>query len=282
MPDGICQFAVWRPTANFGYPQGERGLNQPRFFVDHIMAGFKRTLDDAGWREPNGVGVHFGIGKDGSLSQYTNIFDASWGNGVSGSRQRYDRSNRHLAALEAEPGAQWIEVPYAGTIAFALVAPHRGRPGYRINLPNSRSISIEHEGQPGDPWTPEMLAADIQVKRWCIAEVKRVRRHQMEVEADLLVGHFQIDAVNRAQCPGPNRPKTAILQALREEEDMKAILIVARGRGDYWLLAPDTGLRYPVANPVHLQTLVSGGALDSVTPIEISPSDLDKIERGNH
>jgi hypothetical protein len=209
MPDGICPFAEWRPTGNYGYGQGTHGQNRPLFFVDHIMAGWKRTLDDAGWREPNGVGVHFGIGKDGSISQYTNILDASWGNGVSGSKERYDRGNRHLAELERQ--GSWVPVTYVGTRAYALLIGG-------VNAANSHSISTEHEGQPGDAWTPAMLAANIRVKQWCIAELARVGR-PMTVDNDVLAGHFQIDGVHRANCPGPNWPRATILAAIQQEED---------------------------------------------------------------
>jgi N-acetyl-anhydromuramyl-L-alanine amidase AmpD len=206
MSDGICPFAVWRPTANFGYPQGAHGQNKPVVFVDHIMDGWKRTLDDAGWREPAGVGVHFGIGRDGSVSQYTSIVDASWGNGISGSIRGYDRGNPRLAHLETL--GQWATVPYAGTTAYALVSQGR-------NVLNTHSISIEHEGFPGDVWTAEMTDASIRVKRWCLDELARLGM-PMDVGPDMLVGHYQIDPVNRARCPGPEWPREAILEALMD------------------------------------------------------------------
>lgn len=227
MPDGICPLAVWRPTNNFGYPQGTRGQNLPEVFFDHIMAGWKATLDNAAWREANGVGVHFGIGKDGSASQYTNIFDGHWGNGVSGSKVKYDRSNPHLAGWERLPGAVWITVPYVGTTAYALMEPLASNPMYRQNIPNCRSISFEHEGQPGDVWTEAMIETTIKLKLWCIEELQRVRGYSMDINIDLLCGHYMIDAVNRSSCPGPQWPRQRILRSLQagtaggiQEDDM--------------------------------------------------------------
>lgn len=217
MTAGICPFAVWRPTANFGYHhKGATGENKPLLFVDHIMGGYKRVLDDPGWREPNGVGVTFGIGRDGSISQYTNIFDAHWGNGVSGSKAKYDRTNRHLAALEKLPGATWNTVKYAGTTAYALAAGG-------VNLPNSHSISIEHEGiagqQPED-WPDAMVDASVRAKQWCLAELEK-EGVPMVVDEHVLAGHFQIDGVHRVNCPGAAWPKARILAALQEgDEDL--------------------------------------------------------------
>lgn len=200
---GWCPFAVRRPTANFGYPQGKRGQNRPLFFVDHIMAGWKRTLDDPGWREPAGVGVHFGIGRDGSISQYTSIFDAHWGNGVAGAAhagdrrgvERYDRSNRHLAALERE--GEWVlGTDLRGNVFWWLRAASGG------SLLNQRSISIEHEGFPYDrpaanfdaTWPRAMVEASLRVKRWCVEELTGAGL-PVRVDGDVLVGHFQIDGV---------------------------------------------------------------------------------------
>jgi len=217
MTDGRCPFAVWRgDDGQHGYPQGATGQNRPVLVVDHIMAGHKSTLDNEAWRRANQVDVHFGIGDDGEASQYTNIFDAAWGNGVAGARsagdtlgiERYDRSNRYLAALEEE--GEWRSGP-----GFVYLY---GRGGSLLNL---SSISIEHDKFPGTPWTPAKTAASIEITRWCIEEVKRVRGYDMTAGGpDWLVGHFQIDGVNRPNCPGPNWPRAHILTELGEEDDM--------------------------------------------------------------
>lgn len=218
MTRGRCPFAVWRPTANFGYiRKGAHGENKPLMICSHIMGGYKRTLDDPGWREPAGVGVHFGIGKDGSISQYTNIFDASWGNGLSGSIQKYDRSNRHLAALEQMPGAMWSTHRYPTYTAYSLNANG-------LNLPNCHTVSIEHEGvNQNDVWTEEMVEATIRVHRWIRDELAAADM-PLTIDEDVLIGHFQIDGVHRVYCPGPQWPKARILAALKDEEedDMKA------------------------------------------------------------
>lgn len=206
---GWCPFARqhrgYGREGPFGYPAGTRNQNRPVIFVDHRMGGFKRTLDNDQWRYDNWVGVHAGVGRDGSLDQYTNIFDASWANGVSGSVQRYDRANPRLAELEFR--GRWIAVPYAGTTGYALVAGG-------VNVLNASSISTEHEDETRDqPWTPAEVETTIRWHAWCLTELAAAGM-PMAVDEWMLVRHGQIDPVNRPGCPGTHYPKTEILEAL--------------------------------------------------------------------
>lgn len=277
MPDGWCPFANALPTANFGYPKDARGQNRPVIFVDHIMAGWKRTLDDPGWREPAGVGVHFGIGRDGSISQYTSILDAHWGNGVAGAANpndrrgidRYDRANSRLAELERE-GEWLIGTNLRGEVFWWLRAPTGG------SLLNQRSISFEHEGFPFDrdgfdaTWPEAMIDATIRVKRWCLEELERLGQ-SMEVDHEMLGGHFQIDGVNRVNCPGPEWPRGRIMVAITQADGMPLDqrsddmpkLISPRGRPEVYQ--------------------VNGGSLDHIPDRETfnrlgyKPSDVEQV-----
>ena len=244
MSDGWCSFAARIPTANFGYPKGTRGQNRPVLFVDHIIAGWKRVLDDPGWREPAGVGVHFGIGRDGSISQYTSIFDASWGNGVAGGRSaadrtgidRFDRGNRQLAVLEGQ--GKWDFTPSGWWL-------WRMEGGRQVSVLNTATISTEHEGFPFDQgnfdatWPDAMIEATVKVKRWCLGELQEAGM-PMTVDRHLLAGHFQIDGVNRVNCPGPEWPRERILERVSElmdprkgDEDMPK-LISPKGRREVY------------------------------------------------
>jgi len=208
MTDGWCPFARQhrgQAAGPFGYPARTPGQNRPIAFVDHRMAGYKRTLDDDAWRRATGTGVHAGIGRDGSIDQYTSIFDASWGNGVAGSIACYDRGNARLAAIERMGG--WTSVSYARQPAYALL--HEG-----VNVINAHTISTEVEDETVDqPWTPAMVETDIRWKRWCLDELAAAGM-AMEIGPDMLVGHYQIDAVNRPNCPGDNWPRGEILEAI--------------------------------------------------------------------
>lgn len=208
------------------------------------MGGYKRTLDDDQWRHANNVGVHFGIGRDGSIDQYTSILDASWGNGVAGSILKYDRTNPRLAALEGL--GNWVSVHYAGTLAYALVSGG-------TNVINCHTISTEHEDETIDqPWTPEMIDATIRVKRWCL-EALTEAGIEMPVSIDMLAGHFQIDAVNRANCPGDNWPKQGIYDGITYTEDDMAIELV-------W--NPDFGRMYVVGQGVPIWVTNQANAAD--------------------
>ncbi|TAK67052.1 MAG: N-acetylmuramoyl-L-alanine amidase [Dehalococcoidia bacterium] len=227
MFDVWCPFAVAHPSGPFGYPAGTRGQNRPLFFVDHRMAGWKRTLDDDAWRGANGVGVHFGIGLDGAVSQYASIFDASWGNGVTGSVERYDRRNRHLAAIERL--GSWRAVSAGGVRVYALV----DRAG--VNVVNAHSISFEHEdgGRAGVEWPSAMLAADVAVKAWCVEQLAAAGM-PMTVDGDALAGHFQIDPVNRPDCPGATWPRREILERLSGVTGGSEMWVRLNGTASWW------------------------------------------------
>ena len=182
--------------------------------------------DDA-WRAANGVGVHFGIGLDGAVSQYASIFDASWGNGVTGSPDRYDRRNRRLAAIEAL--GSWRTVVAGGVRAYALV----DRDG--VNVINSHSISVEHEdgGQAGVAWPAPMLAADVAVKAWCVGQLAAAGM-PLSLDHDALVGHCQVDPVNRADCPGVTWPRREILDRLRVATGGDEMWVRFNGQTEWW------------------------------------------------
>lgn len=240
MTDGICPFAEWRPTKNHGY--GARtGQNRPLFIVSHIMSGYKRTMDDISWLDSSGISSNFSIGDDGSISQYVNIFNASYANGITGytpGTPRIDRTNRHIAAIEKEPGARWQMVTVGGIQYWNLVGDVGG--GVTGSLFNCRSVTIEDEGFSGQPWPRPKVEASIRLHQWIIEECAGVGR-PLEVDEDLLVGHHQLDPIHRAGCPGSGWPKAEILSRL-QEEDMY-------NQHDVWALkdlevAP--GQRFPV------------------------------------
>lgn len=152
------------PVTWIGSPNftpGRKG-QQPVAIVYHIMAG---TLagTDSWFRNPrNKVSAHFGVGKDGSIHQYVREEDAAWANG---------RVNKPSWPL-LKPGVN----------------------------PNLYTISIEHEGQPGEPFTEAMYRASLALTRYLLG------RWSIPADPDHLIGHYRIDSVNRPDCPGPAFP----------------------------------------------------------------------------
>lgn len=153
--------AIWIGSPN--YAPGRDG-HRPVAIVYHIMDG---TLagTDAWFRDRESrVSAHYGIGKDGSVHQYVREEDTAWANGV------VNRPSWPL--LDEFPGVD----------------------------PNRYTLSIEHEGHPGEPFTEAMYQASLALTRYLVS------RWAIPVDRDHLIGHYRIDSVNRADCPGPAFP----------------------------------------------------------------------------
>jgi hypothetical protein len=240
---GICPFAVWRPTKNHDYNGPNE--NHPLVFVDHIMGGWKSTMDGP-WLDASGISSHFGFGRDGSISQYVNIFDASYGNGIVGQSPRgdrrgidlYDRSNPRLAQIEREAKANWHTVELSTGPKWTMSIGG-------ANAWNIRSITSEHEGlNGGTPWTPEMVAADVAVKRWCNEELAREGYPTIPYDYNGIIGHNDIDHIDRAGCPGSGRPLALIVDLLngggvmpQDNDQILALLALAHFIRNGWNLA---------------------------------------------
>jgi N-acetylmuramoyl-L-alanine amidase len=68
---------------------------------------------------------------------------------------------------------------------------------YRKGInPNLRTVSLEHEGLSGQTFTEKQYQSTLAVHRFLMA--------QFNIPADrvYLNGHYQIDSVNRPNCPG--------------------------------------------------------------------------------
>jgi N-acetyl-anhydromuramyl-L-alanine amidase AmpD len=79
--------------------------------------------------------------------------------------------------------------------------------------PNHYTVSIEHakhSADNSDPLTPAQLTASVALVRWLLDELPRLELAGDRLVAacaagalsDIVVGHCQIDSVNRAHCPG--------------------------------------------------------------------------------
>ncbi len=121
--------------------------------------------------------THFVIGQDGTVFQLVRLADSAWGNGIP------DHPSWPLIAERAP-----------------------------VN-PNHYTVSIEHAKHStdnSDPLTTPQLRASLALVRWLLAELPRrglagdhlVARRDAGELANIVIGHFQIDSVNRAHCPG--------------------------------------------------------------------------------
>lgn len=155
---------IWKgdPAIKFGYPnQGNHGrLGQKVLaIVNHVMEG---TLigTDQHFRNPSTMAsTHFGIGRNGEIWQWVDLNDAAWGNG--------DVKNH-----------TWPLMPVKGI------------------SPNLVTVSIEHEGYTGKPFTPEQLASSKMLNAW-LCQIFNIVPGD-----DTIIGHNRINSVDRPFCPG--------------------------------------------------------------------------------
>lgn len=136
---------------------------------DHVTAG----SDSRDWLQNanNQSSVHFLIRMEGGAAvvyQFMSVEMGAWGNG------RYSSNNPYMPA--------WVKSQIA-----------RG-----INI-NHATVSIEHEKPVpfNNDMPAPMLAASIKLHKWLIAEYPTIKPTR-----DFIIGHYQIDGVNRAFCPG--------------------------------------------------------------------------------
>lgn len=160
--------ATWIPNNNF-FP-ARNGL-KPRYIILHGTAGGTDATGTANYfastqGTTNPVSSHYVIGTDGTIVQCVSEADGAWGNGV----------------LNAGHAPFWDP---------------------SIN-PNNITISIEHckpSLDNSDALTPDQQTASFKLqydicKRWNIP--------MRAANADGgITGHFSLDPVNRANCPGP-------------------------------------------------------------------------------
>jgi N-acetyl-anhydromuramyl-L-alanine amidase AmpD len=160
---------VSRPSPNHGY---NGAAFQPRAIVWHIAEG--NAEPSIAWlcNPASNASSNYLIGPDGTVYELVNPANgpngAAWGNGAV---KNPDMSNALIAS--------WVQ---GG-----------------IN-PNLRCISIEHAGftshNLGGSLTPAQVTATVALTAWLCQE------YNIEPDQDHILGHYQIDDVDRHYCPG--------------------------------------------------------------------------------
>ncbi|MBN9387853.1 MAG: N-acetylmuramoyl-L-alanine amidase [Chloroflexi bacterium] len=173
---------VWKGTNGQNFWAGRDGESAVAI-VDHCMSkgadGTRATLEScANWfaKPKSEVSAHFGVGKDGRVWQFVDLRNTAWANGI-------------------------LEQP---DLSLPWLAECVSR---KIN-PNRRTISIEHEGDSNDTMPEAQYRATLALHRFLIATVgiKADRQH--------IVGHYQVTARQRANCPGAGFPWARLMSDL--------------------------------------------------------------------
>ena len=170
---GWCPFVTKRPITTNNYDVGRSG-QKVKAVVLHIAAGSMMGIFPT-FNDPNRLAsAHFAVAKNGTIEQYVSIDDTAYGVGM-----RFKDGNWY------NPRGKLAKPTWPG-----LQPP--------LN-PNLYTISVEHEGQPEDQWTPQMYDANNRLLQWIAKQCSL-----SYVPRQTLIGHFEIDPVDRPNCPGPN------------------------------------------------------------------------------
>ncbi|MBI3732726.1 MAG: N-acetylmuramoyl-L-alanine amidase [Chloroflexi bacterium] len=202
--EGWCPFAVKRPITPENYAQGRNG-QMVKAVVLHIAAG-PLTAVFPTFNNPSGASsAHFCIGKNGAIEQYVSINDTAFANGL-----RW-LNGQWLTPFNKPVSPSWV----------GLTPP--------IN-PNYYTVSIEHEGFPQDDWTPAMYEANDRLLQWIAA-----RCNVTYVPHRTLIGHYEIDPLDRPNCPGPHVEYERIAADANRVVDAAGIAAYSAAKALTWI-----------------------------------------------
>lgn len=94
--------------------------------------------------------------------------------------------------------------------------------------PNYYTVSIEHEGYSGDVMPEAQYQATLALHRWLISELG------IPVSRDNIIGHYRIDSINRAKCPGPGFPWERLFMDLQGGDNLLNIAVLLYTKEDFW------------------------------------------------
>ena len=172
-------------TTMYGYTDVPPETMKPIAVINHIMQGYARTMID--WATNNSVqkSAHFIIDREGNITQTVSIYSPAW----------------HAGRTAKE---SWKSFPGGN--------------------PNKYTVGIEHEGFSVDPgygydyiydgsWPEAMMDASAKVHKWILGELI------LDANDQTVIGHFETDAVSRANDPGPQWSREDLLSRITGSED---------------------------------------------------------------
>ena len=167
-------------TTMYGYTDVPPETMKPIAVINHIMQGYARTMID--WATNNSVqkSAHFIIDREGNITQTVSIYSPAW----------------HAGRTAKE---SWKSFPGGN--------------------PNKYTVGIEHEGFSVDPgygydyiydgsWPEAMMDASAKVHKWILGELS------LDANDQTVIGHFETDAVSRANAPGPQWSREDLLSRI--------------------------------------------------------------------
>ena len=94
--------------------------------------------------------------------------------------------------------------------------------------PNLYTISIEHEGMSGDV----MPDAQYQSSLWLHKDI--IARWKMPIDENHIIGHYRINSVDKANCPGSGFPWDRLFKDLKGGNDMLDVAVLLNTTDDFW------------------------------------------------
>lgn len=172
-----AEIIEWKYLSPSGQPTYYKEQNKPEIIVIHIAQGWASTSKV--WAEQGyyGASYHFMVDEDGSIMQHLGFSDGGYHAGIS-------------------PNAPSPRIPTWK--------------GHGVNV-NNYSIGIEHEGMTGEPFEDEQIKASAALCRWLCLKLN------ISMDRDHIVGHYQIDLVNRPNDPGSTFPWEKYMKLVRLE-----------------------------------------------------------------
>lgn len=79
--------------------------------------------------------------------------------------------------------------------------------------PNRYTVSIEHEGYGSNGGDGNLTESQYQASLWLHKQL--IKKHNLPIDRDHIIGHFMIDSVNRPNCPGENFPWVRLFNDLK-------------------------------------------------------------------
>lgn len=150
-----------------------RSGNPVEAIVVHVSEGGKAGVESWFKNPASEASAHYLVNKDGTIWQFVKEADTAWANGIV-----------NAPNMDDPLIAGWVN---AG-----------------VN-PNRRTISIETERQ----WTERLTVPQLASLAWLCADIHA--RYTLPTDGSRLLGHNEIDSVNRAHCPSLSAAEWSVL-----------------------------------------------------------------------
>lgn len=176
----------WHPTQNFSPGRRKYGTQteQVLAIVDHITAGAFPGCLNWLCNPEAKASAHYLITRDGQIFQLVKEGDTAW----------------HAGIINKPNWALYSQLGYN---------------------PNRWTIGIEHEEYSGDG-EPGLSEIQYQASKWLHQEL--TAKYNIPKDNEHIVGHYRVDSVDRANCPGPYFPWQRLFNDLNGVVDWKQLI----------------------------------------------------------